>query len=134
MAKVTPTLRSARAGSFYRPEDHEAHEDLRNDGDGNAIVATTGDAPAKAAKATPSERANDPVRLYLREISSVDLLSREGEVAIAKRIEAGRGAMIAGLCESPLTFRAIVIWRDELRDGKIVLRDIVELEATGGAS
>jgi RNA polymerase primary sigma factor len=107
-------------------------EDSTGGGDANLIGATREGAAAKTAKATPSERANDPVRLYLREISSVDLLSREGEIAIAKRIEAGREAMIAGLCESPLTFRAIVIWRDELRDGKIFLRDIVDLEAMYG--
>src|SRR4029434_4765161 len=70
------------------------------------------------------------VRLYLREIGSVELLSREGEIAIAKRIEAGREAMIAGLCESPLTFQAIIIWRDELNEGKVFLRDIIDLEAT----
>ena len=68
--------------------------------------------------------------MYLREMGSVELLSREGEIAIAKRIEAGREAMIAGLCESPLTFQAIIIWRDELAEGKILLRDIIDLEAT----
>ena len=78
----------------------------------------------------PSERTDDPVRMYLREMGSVELLSREGEIAIAKRIEAGREAMIAGLCESPLTFQAVIIWRDELNDGKVFLRDIIDLEAT----
>ena len=68
--------------------------------------------------------------MYLREMGSVELLSREGEIAIAKRIEAGREAMIAGLCESPLTFQAIIIWRDELNNGKVFLRDIIDLEAT----
>ena len=63
--------------------------------------------------------------MYLREMGSVELLSREGEVAIAKRIEAGREAIIAGLCESPLTFQAIVIWRDELNEGKALLREII---------
>ena len=81
-------------------------------------------------KSEPAERTDDPVRMYLREMGSVELLSREGEIAIAKRIEAGREAMIAGLCESPLTFQAIIIWRDELNDGKILLRDIIDLEAT----
>ena len=86
---------------------------------------------AKAeTKAEPTERTDDPVRMYLREMGSVELLSREGEIAIAKRIEAGREAMIAGLCESPLTFQAIIIWRDELNEGKILLRDIIDLEAT----
>ncbi len=68
--------------------------------------------------------------MYLREMGSVELLSREGEIAIAKRIEAGREAMIAGLCESPLTFQAIIIWRDELNESKVLLRDIIDLEAT----
>ncbi len=68
--------------------------------------------------------------MYLREMGSVELLSREGEIAIAKRIEAGREAMIAGLCESPLTFQAIIIWRDELVEGRVLLRDIIDLEAT----
>jgi len=83
----------------------------------------------EAAK-TPSDRTDDPVRMYLREMGQVELLSREGEIAIAKRIEAGREAMISGLCESPLTFQAIIIWRDELNEGKILLRDIIDLEAT----
>jgi RNA polymerase primary sigma factor len=68
--------------------------------------------------------------MYLREMGSVELLSREGEIAIAKRIEAGRETMIAGLCESPLTFQAIIIWRDELNESKILLREIIDLEAT----
>src|SRR5207302_1582476 len=86
--------------------------------------------PAKAEANEPSERTDDPVRMYLREMGSVELLSREGEIAIAKRIEAGREVMIAGLCESPLTFQAIIIWRDELNEGKVLLRDIIDLEAT----
>jgi RNA polymerase primary sigma factor len=94
-------------------------------------VATVTPIATKAeTKAEPSERTDDPVRMYLREMGSVELLSREGEIAIAKRIEAGREAMIAGLCESPLTFQAIIIWRDELNEGKILLRDIIDLEAT----
>jgi RNA polymerase primary sigma factor len=86
--------------------------------------------PAKSAAKDPAERTDDPVRMYLREMGTVELLSREGEIAIAKRIEAGREAMIAGLCESPLTFQAIIIWRDELNAGKIFLRDIIDLDAT----
>ena len=78
----------------------------------------------------PTDRTDDPVRMYLREMGSVQLLSREGEVAIAKRIEASREAMIAGLCESPLTVQAIIIWRDELLAGKILLRHIIDLGAT----
>ena len=89
-------------------------------------VAVRPDAPAKE----PTDRTDDPVRMYLREMGSVELLSREGEIAIAKRIEAGREAMIAGLCESPLTFQAIIIWRDELEEGRVLLRDIIDLEAT----
>ena len=85
---------------------------------------------AKSGTKELADRADDPVRMYLREMGSVELLSREGEITIAKRIEAGREAMIAGLCESPLTFQAIVIWRDELNEGKISLRDIIDLEAT----
>jgi RNA polymerase primary sigma factor len=87
-------------------------------------------APAKSGGKEPAERTDDPVRMYLREMGSVELLSREGEIAIAKRIEAGREAMIAGLCASPLTFQAIIIWRDELNDGKVLLRDIIDLGAT----
>ncbi|MET0302021.1 MAG: RNA polymerase sigma factor RpoD [Methyloceanibacter sp.] len=94
-----------------------------------AVVAPQPVAKAETTK-EPTERTDDPVRMYLREMGSVELLSREGEIAIAKRIEAGREAMIAGLCESPLTFQAIIIWRDELNDGKILLRDIIDLEAT----
>jgi RNA polymerase primary sigma factor len=79
---------------------------------------------------TSIDRTDDPVRMYLREMGTVELLSREGEIAIAKRIEAGREAMIQGLCESPLTFQAIIVWRDELNEGDILLRDIIDLEAT----
>ena len=87
--------------------------------------------PMKVERASePVDRTDDPVRMYLREMGSVELLSREGEIAIAKRIEAGREAMIHGLCESPLTFQAIIIWRDELNEGRILLRDIIDLEAT----
>ena len=85
---------------------------------------------AKSAAKEPVERTDDPVRMYLREMGSVELLSREGEIAIAKQFEAGREAMIAGLCESPLTFQAIIIWRDELNEGKVLLRDIIDLDAT----
>ena len=77
-------------------------------------------------------RTDDPVRMYLREMGSVELLSREGEIAIAKRIEAGREMMIGGLCESPLTIRALLIWRDALVEGRMLLRDIVDLDATYG--
>src|SRR3546814_808445 len=77
-------------------------------------------------------RTDDPVRMYLREMGSVELLSREGEIAIAKRIEAGREKMIGGICESPLTIRALLAWREALIEGRILLRDIIDLDATYG--
>jgi RNA polymerase primary sigma factor len=106
-----------------------ADEPDEEEGGGRAVVAQSAVATT-STRAEPTERTDDPVRMYLREMGSVELLSREGEIAIAKRIEAGREAMIAGLCESPLTFQAIIIWRDELNEGKILLRDIIDLEAT----
>ena len=100
-------------------------------GDNSEVTEAKSTAIAKATKSTGSgDRTDDPVRMYLREMGSVELLSREGEIAIAKRIEAGRETMIAGLCESPLTFQAIIIWRDELNEGKVLLRDIIDLDAT----
>ncbi len=105
------------------PADEEEAE-------GVEIVEASRSTAVATRSSEPVERTDDPVRMYLREMGSVELLSREGEIAIAKRIEAGREAMIAGLCESPLTFQAIIIWRDELNDGKILLRDIIDLEAT----
>src|SRR5713101_4271899 len=111
------------------PEEQPREEPEEEETEGELVeVART--TPAKTEKAEPAERTDDPVRMYLREMGSVELLSREGEIAIAKRIEAGREAMIAGLCESPLTFQAIIIWRDELNEGKVFLRDIIDLEAT----
>ncbi|WP_426436696.1 RNA polymerase sigma factor RpoD [Bradyrhizobium genosp. P] len=113
-------------------EDTEGEDD-KDDGDDetdNELVEVTQKAVTEVKKSEPGERTDDPVRMYLREMGTVELLSREGEIAIAKRIEAGREAMIAGLCESPLTFQAIIIWRDELNEGKIFLRDIIDLEAT----
>jgi RNA polymerase primary sigma factor len=99
--------------------------------EGGDLVETVRSAlPATTTTKEPTDRTDDPVRMYLREMGSVELLSREGEIAIAKRIEAGREAMIAGLCENPLTFQAIIIWRDELMEGKVLLRDIIDLEAT----
>ena len=88
---------------------------------------------AKKGNTRGSDRTDDPVRMYLREMGAVELLSREGEIAIAKRIEAGRDAMIRGLCESPLTFEAMMVWRDELVNERILLRDVIDLEATYGA-
>ncbi len=112
-------------------EGEENREEAEDDEpEGGELVEAPRQAVVKAEAKEPSERTDDPVRMYLREMGSVELLSREGEIAIAKRIEAGREAMIAGLCESPLTFQAIIIWRDELNDGKVFLRDIIDLEAT----
>ncbi len=111
-------------------EEGEAAEDEPK------AIATREETTTKVAVTNTREdadRTDDPVRMYLREMGSVELLSREGEIAIAKRIEAGRDAMIRGLCESPLTFEAIMVWRDELREQKILLRDIIDLEATYGA-
>src|SRR5471032_1339937 len=107
----------------------DEHDDEEED-TGTEVVEAKAKSLAVAEKKEPSERTDDPVRMYLREMGSVELLSREGEIAIAKRIEAGREAMIAGLCESPLTFQAVIIWRDELNEGKVFLRDIIDLEAT----
>ncbi len=113
-------------------EEADADEEKEDDADDtdNELVEVTQKAVTEVKKSEPGERTDDPVRMYLREMGTVELLSREGEIAIAKRIEAGREAMIAGLCESPLTFQAIIIWRDELNEGKIFLRDIIDLEAT----
>src|SRR5271156_5885509 len=109
--------------------EEDKQEEAEDDTD-NELVEVTQKAVTEVKKSEPGERTDDPVRMYLREMGTVELLSREGEIAIAKRIEAGREAMIAGLCESPLTFQAIIIWRDELNDGKVFLRDIIDLEAT----
>jgi RNA polymerase primary sigma factor len=113
-------------------EESREGEDAREEAESESgdLVEVPPKIPDKAEAKEPTERTDDPVRMYLREMSLVELLSREGEIAIAKRIEAGREAMIAGLCESPLTFQAIVIWRDELNEGKVYLRDIIDLEAT----
>jgi RNA polymerase primary sigma factor len=113
-------------------EEVETREQREEETEGESELVEIGQhvVQAKTGTKEPAERTNDPVRLYLRDMASVELLSREGEIAIAKRIEAGRGAMIAGLCESPLTFQAIIIWRDELNDGKVLLRDIIDLDAT----
>jgi RNA polymerase primary sigma factor len=104
--------------------------DEEAEGENELVEVQQRPVPAKSGAKDPAERTDDPVRMYLREMGTVELLSREGEIAIAKRIEAGREAMIAGLCESPLTFQAIIIWRDELNQGKVFLRDIIDLEAT----
>lgn len=112
-------------------EDDDAEDEDKGPTD---LVATTGtkDVALSSGDGEKLDRTDDPVRMYLREMGSVELLSREGEIAIAKRIEAGRNTMILGLCESPLTFQAITIWRDELLSEDILLRDVIDLEATFG--
>src|SRR2546423_1223143 len=122
---VVETEKASEEGEEQREEPEEEPESERCE-----LVEVQQKVPAKSEAKEPAERTDDPVRMYLREMGSVELLSREGEIAIAKRIEAGREAMIAGLCESPLTFQAIIIWRDELNEGKVFLRDIIDLEAT----
>jgi RNA polymerase primary sigma factor len=113
------------------PEAREETAEPDDEEEGGDLIEASRTVPAKIDKPSePIDRTDDPVRMYLREMGAVELLSREGEIAIAKRIEAGREAMIAGLCESPLTFQAIIIWRDELNDAKALLRDIIDLEAT----
>ena len=111
-------------------EEETREEPEEEETESGEVVEAAPKTPAKSEAREPAERTDDPVRMYLREMGSVELLSREGEIAIAKRIEAGREAMIAGLCESPLSFQAVIIWRDELNEGKVFLRDIIDLEAT----
>jgi RNA polymerase primary sigma factor len=122
---VVETEEASAEGEEPREEAEEEAES-----ESGELVEVQQKVPSKSEAKEPTERTDDPVRMYLREMGSVELLSREGEIAIAKRIEAGREAMIAGLCESPLTFQAIIIWRDELNEGKVFLRDIIDLEAT----
>ena len=112
-------------------EDEEIEEEEKGATD---LVAVTGgkDVALSSGETEKLDRTDDPVRMYLREMGSVELLSREGEIAIAKRIEAGRNTMILGLCESPLTFQAITIWRDELLSEDILLREVIDLETTFG--
>ena len=106
----------------------------QEEGDGENLPATTTgrQVAVKENEEETYDRTDDPVRMYLREMGSVELLSREGEIAIAKRIEAGRELMIGALCEGPLTFEALTVWRDELNEGKALLRDIIDLEAMYG--
>ena len=104
-----------------RPDDDEDEPE--------AVEGDLGTAPAVAVVKAPLDRTDDPVRMYLREMGAVELLSREGEIAIAKRIEAGRNTMIAGLCESPMTFTAMIEWSNALNEGRMQLREILDLEA-----
>jgi RNA polymerase primary sigma factor len=114
--------------------EEEESEEVEDDGTSKELATVAGgrDVILGGAEAEKLDRTDDPVRMYLREMGSVELLSREGEIAIAKRIEAGRNTMILGLCESPLTFQAITIWRDELLSEDILLRDVIDLETTFG--
>ncbi|MEH7877802.1 RNA polymerase sigma factor RpoD [Rhizobium laguerreae] len=116
------------AGASGGGDDDDAGGD--EESEGGELAPSSGTALAAAKKKEPTDRTDDPVRMYLREMGSVELLSREGEIAIAKRIEAGRETMIAGLCESPLTFQALIIWRDELNEGTTLMREIIDLETT----
>ena len=113
-----PAEEGAEAAADDDDEPVEAEE-------GEPLTATA----MPAVKAAPLDRTDDPVRMYLREMGAVELLSREGEIAIAKRIEAGRNTMIAGLCESPMTFTAMIDWSDALNDGRMQLREILDLDA-----
>ncbi|MEL3890816.1 RNA polymerase sigma factor RpoD [Ferrovibrio sp. MS7] len=112
--------------------ESEEQEDAQPEKEEAEAEAVDGEASETAGPKAESDRTDDPVRMYLREMGSVELLSREGEIAIAKRIEAGREKMISAICESPLTIQAIVQWRDDLVEGRLLLRDVVDLEATMG--
>src|SRR5947209_5580776 len=129
---VVETEETSKEGEEPSEEGEEPHEqsDEEAESESGELVEVQQKVLAKSEVKEPPERTDDPVRMYLRTMGSIELLSRQGEIAIAKRIEAGREAMIAGLCESPLTFQAIIIWRDELNEGKVLLRDIIDLEAT----
>ncbi|MCR5881167.1 RNA polymerase sigma factor RpoD [Phenylobacterium sp. J367] len=106
--------------------------EAEEDAEGGEVAVREESAVVETAKEPAYDRTDDPVRMYLREMGSVELLSREGEIAIAKRIEAGRDTMIRGLCESALTFEAIMVWREELGSGRILLREVIDLEQTYG--
>ncbi len=118
-------------------ENDEEEEEASEDGEATASKAVAKREEKASGVVTTNtsssnDRTDDPVRMYLREMGTVELLSREGEIAIAKRIEAGRETMIRALCESSLTFEAISVWRDELQEGRVLLRDIIDLDATYG--
>ncbi|MBI3274649.1 MAG: RNA polymerase sigma factor RpoD, partial [Methylocystis sp.] len=120
----------SESGDADEADGEEGQAAEEEEAEGGELVEAPRPTAVAARASEPADRTDDPVRMYLREMGSVELLSREGEIAIAKRIEAGREAMIAGLCESPLTFQAIIIWREELEASKVLLRDIIDLEAT----
>ena len=115
-------------------ENEETEEESEEDNTLGEQPSGSRELVAASSNSESYDKTDDPVRMYLREMGSVELLSREGEIAIAKRIEAGRNTMITGLCESPLTFQAITIWRNELLDEDIMLRDVIDLETTFGRS
>src|SRR6185295_8436167 len=123
-------VESEEAEEGAADKDTSAEDSAEEAEEGSRAMVAPSLPATTSARSEPTDRTDDPVRMYLRDMGSVELLSREGEIAIAKRIEAGGEAMIAGLCESPLTFQAVIIWRDELKDAKILLRDIIDLEAT----
>jgi RNA polymerase primary sigma factor len=123
---------SSSASSSSSDDDDDSDDSDEEDGSSRSVAASGKTAVVGQNTGSSADRTDDPVRMYLREMGSVELLSREGEIAIAKRIEAGRNAMIRGLCESPLTFEAIMVWRDELQEGQVLLRDIIDLDATYG--
>src|SRR3989475_927724 len=129
---VVETEGTSKEGEEPSEEGEEPHEqsDEEAESESGELVEVQQKVLTKSEVKEPPERTDDPMRMYLRTMGSIELLSRQGEIAIAKRIEAGREAMIAGLCESPLTFQAIIIWRGELNEGKGFLRDIIDLEAT----
>jgi len=114
-------------------DDADAEPDDEDSEPKSRSLAKKKDAAVTTNTSASADRTDDPVRMYLREMGSVELLSREGEIAIAKRIEAGRDTMIRGLCESPLTAEAIIVWREELAEGRILLRDIIDLDTTYGS-
>src|SRR5271169_3961974 len=118
-------------------EEADAEDDSKEDAEDetdNELVEVTQKAVTEVKKSEPGERTDDPVRMYLREMGSVELLSREGEIEIAKRIKAGQDKMIGGICESPMTITALLEWRDAINEGRILLRDVVDLEATQGGA
>jgi RNA polymerase primary sigma factor len=129
----TMSMLSEMGINVVENEEGEESEEPK-EATGSAVATRQATAAAKTTKGKSEtlDRTDDPVRMYLREMGSVELLSREGEIAIAKRIEAGRETMIGGLCESPLTFEAIIVWREELNEGRVLLREIIDLDATYG--
>jgi len=131
-AETPKPAKGAAAASTTSSEDDDDDSDDEEESDSRAVAGASKTAVTGLNTPSSADRTDDPVRMYLREMGSVELLSREGEIAIAKRIEAGRNAMIRGLCESPLTFEAIMVWRDELQEGQVLLRDIIDLDATYG--